>query len=222
MFVQNTVKIVGCQHLKICKVNVRNTKVFLSRTRQASRGDWLQIIGILSLAMMEDIYLSGSELWCWVHAFDKSQPQGQLYIYEQLGRFFYLIPSYPNLNSFHETQCTVGRTAFYICSEAVFDVNQEIWLSIASDCEHIKLEAVTAEKYWSCWSWPIKLEIVQSLWRGLQFLVMYFCRNAELKLHWDTWLRVKARGSGIYFRIYESLVLPSECFALFILWWNYE
>lgn len=39
MFAQNTVKRVDCQHLKICKVNVRNTEVFIGRTRQASRGD---------------------------------------------------------------------------------------------------------------------------------------------------------------------------------------
>ena len=78
MFAQNTVKTVDCQNLKICKVNVRNTEVFLGRARQAIRDDWLEMIGILSLAMIEGIDLSGSELRFWVHAFDKSQPQGQL------------------------------------------------------------------------------------------------------------------------------------------------
>ena len=36
----------------------------------------------------------------------------------------------------------MGRTLFHICSEAVFEVDQETWLSVASDCDHVELQAV--------------------------------------------------------------------------------
>lgn len=105
MFAQNTVKIVGCQHLKTCKGNVRNTEVFLGRIRQASRGDWLEIIGTLSLAMMEDAHLSGSELEFWVQAFVGHSHLATSYVWAAR-QVFSVILSYPNLSSFHEPYST--------------------------------------------------------------------------------------------------------------------
>lgn len=60
MFAQNTVKIVPA--LKNLQ-SYRNTEVFLGRTGQVSRNDWLEMVGILSSAMMEDTHVSGSVLW---------------------------------------------------------------------------------------------------------------------------------------------------------------
>lgn len=78
MCAQNTV---DCQHLKICKVDVRNTKMLLGRTKQASRGDWVEIIGIVfgSDGAGAHIMVLSAHIW--------SQPQGQLHIHKQLDTF---------------------------------------------------------------------------------------------------------------------------------------
>lgn len=60
----------------------------------------MRIIGALSLAVMEDD-LNISDLEFWMQAF-VSHSHLATYLWTA-GQVFNVIPSYPNLNSFHET-----------------------------------------------------------------------------------------------------------------------